>query len=420
MKPNTMRSPSPRQQLLCLEWFLLGMALFMTLTFTTILPDSVIAWTKLLLLIPFGIMGLRLPQRYSTKLVYTAAELSLILLLTSDFGGPPVMMMRLLPQLGLIVVIRSCQLFQTWGRLMVLGAILLLYWFISFFEFDPIIGHIIFQNLSSPELNALPLSQWQINVLKTNALLFFGMVMLFVSLLVNALLSAYRSQQELVVAHEKLRRYAAKIEGQATLQERNRIAREIHDSLGHSLTAQTILLENALLFLPSNTTQAKSYLLSAKDGAYQALREVSRSVSALRTSPREALLPVAIPALVKDICTPVQIVSECKVELPEPLSEDINLALFRIVQEALTNVVKHSQANQVTVKLVAKRDRLHLEVLDNGQGFNPSQNTTGFGLRGMRERATDLGGTCQIWSAPSEGCRISIIVPLPTVVDHPA
>lgn len=413
-----MRSPSPRRQLLYLEWFLLGMAVFMTLTFITITSDAAIAWTKFLLVIPFGLMGLRLPQYYGTKLAYTAAELSLILLLTSDVGGPPIML-RLLPQLGLVVVIRSCQLFQTRGRMMVLGAILILYWFIASSELDPIISQNI-QRLHSPEFGAASLSQWQINALKINALLFFGMVMVFVSLLVNALLSAYRSQQELVVAHEKLRRYAAKIEGQATLQERNRIAREIHDSLGHSLTTQTILLENALLFLPSSTTQAKSYLLSAKDGAYQALREVSRSVSALRTSPREALLPVAIPALVKDICTPGQIVSECTVELPEPLSEDINLALFRIVQEALTNVVKHSQATQVTVKLVAKRDRLHLEILDNGRGFNPGQNTTGFGLRGMRERATDLGGTCQIWSAPGEGCRISIIVTLPKLLGHPA
>ncbi|MEM1281888.1 MAG: ATP-binding protein, partial [Cyanobacteria bacterium P01_H01_bin.152] len=67
-----------------------------------------------------------------------------------------------------------------------------------------------------------------------------------------------------------------------------------------------------------------------------------------------------------------------------------------------------------------KRDRLHLQVLDNGQGFDPSQNTTGFGLRGMRERATNLGGSCQLWSAPGEGCRISVILPLSTVLDNPA
>ena len=105
-------------------------------------------------------------------------------------------------------------------------------------------------------------------------------------------------------------------------------------------------------------------------------------------------------------------------ELPDALPEDVCLALFRIVQEALTNAVKHSRAQQVQIRLVTKAHGLHLQVLDNGRGFDPSKNTTGFGLRGMRERATALEGTCQIWSAPGAGCRISVILPLPTALVH--
>ena len=70
--------------------------------------------------------------------------------------------------------------------------------------------------------------------------------------------------------------------------------------------------------------------------------------------------------------------------------------------------------------LLAKSNRLHLQVLDNGRGFDPSKNTSGFGLRGMRERANALGGTYQIWSAPGMGCRVSVILPLPESFIHPA
>lgn len=409
MKLDVLRSQAPLRQLLYVEWILLTMAVFMTLPFATIQPNSDIAWSKLLIILLLGLMGLRLPRQYWHKLVYTAAELGLILLLTATGGELPVMV-RLLPQLSLVVVIRSCQLFQPWGRVSVLAAVLGIHGFTTFHTLNVPANQGLFQHLSSPP------APWQINLLKTNALVFFAMAMVFVSLLVNALLTAHRSQQELIVAHQKLKRYAAKIEDQATLYERNRIAREMHDSLGHSLTAQTILLENALLFLPQDTNRAQSYLVDAKNSAYQALKEVSRSVGALRTRPLQGkTLPVEIPALVSDICKPAHIDFDCTIDLSDPLADDVSLALFRIVQEALTNAVKHSQATLVQVKLFAKRDRLHLQVFDDGQGFDPSKNTTGFGLRGIRERAANLGGYCQLRSAPGAGCRVSVILPLPTM-----
>ncbi|NER79261.1 MAG: sensor histidine kinase [Leptolyngbya sp. SIO1D8] len=412
MKSILLRSQAPLRQLLYVEWILLGMAVFMMLPLMTLAHESEISWPRFLILLVFAVMGLRLPQHPFDKVVYLAAEFGLLLFLASQTEQLP-LIMRMLPQLGLVMVIRSCQMFQSWGRVLVLGAILGLHWFTTFTYAD-ITPDRMKQLMSPPD-------QWQVNVLKTNAVIFFGMVMIFVSLLVNALLAAYRSQQKLALAHEELRRYATKVENQATLQERNRIAREIHDSLGHALTAQTILLENALLFLPANASQARDYVIDAKDSAYQTLREVAKSVSALRTNPLpEKSLPTAIPTLIEDICKPAQIRSEHAIELPESLPDEVHLALFRIVQEALTNTVKHSQATWVKVMLTAKRDRLHLQVLDNGQGFDPSKNTTGFGLRGMRERAIDLGGTFQIWSAAGEGCRISIIVPLSTALNHPA
>jgi len=425
VKSDVLRSHSPLRQLLYVEWILLGMAVLMAVPSFLLYPAQGLAWLEFGVIAVLAVMGLWLPQQRLAKLSYTAFEVGLLLLLAADNGQA-----HLRPLLGLVVVIRSCQLFQIWGRVVVVAIVFALHAVTALAYGQIPLSQEIAQRLSVPP------TQWQTNLFKTNLLVFFALVLVFVLLLVDALLSVYRSQQELAEAHDQLRCYAAKIESQATLQERNRIAREIHDSLGHALTAQTILLENALLFLPPQADQARDYLQRATASAYQALREVSTSVSTLRSRPvQEAPLQRAIPTLVNDVCKSAQISSECLVELPEPLSEEINLALFRIVQEALTNTVKHSQASQVRVKLIAKPEgysrgvaaggkssqdsyRLHLQILDNGKGFDPSKNTTGFGLRGMRERATALGGTYQIWSAPGAGCRISVILPLPTAIEH--
>ena len=414
VRSDVKRSRAPFKQLLYVEWILLGMAALAALTSMVLLPSRRMVWVELSLITGLAVMGLRLPQQRLSKLVYTVIELGLLLLLTVHAGRASVIL-PLLPLLGMVVVIRSCQMLQGWWRVVLVAMVFTLHGVAIFAR-----GEFPMSPLMAQGLGTAP-TDWQMNAAKINLVIFFGLVLVFVLLLVNALLSVYRSQQDLAIAHEQLRAYAAKVENQATLQERNRIAREIHDSLGHALTAQTILLENALLFLPPEADRAKGYLMTATESAYQALREVSKSVSTLRThSLQEAPLSQTIPALVKDMCQSAHIVPDYLVDLPEVLPEEINLAVFRIVQEALTNIVKHGQAQLVQVRLGANSNRLHLQVLDNGKGFDPGKNTSGFGLRGMRERATALGGTCQIWSAPGAGCRISVILPLPQSLVHPA
>ncbi|MGD1930371.1 MAG: sensor histidine kinase [Leptolyngbyaceae cyanobacterium] len=412
MKSDVRRSHAPFKQLLYVEWILLGMAALATLSSMALFPDQRVAWVEISLILGIAVMGLHLPQRWLPKLSYTVIELGSLLILTL-YTGQSSTVTPLLPLLGMVIVIRSCQMLQGGWRVAVVVIVFTLHGMVVFARGDIPVPPLIVQKLGTPP------TDWQINAIKTNLIIFFGLVLVFVLLLVNALLSVYRSQQDLAIAHAQLRAYAVKVENQATLQERNRIAREIHDSLGHSLTAQTILLENALLFLPPQAHRARDYLTTATESAYRALRDVSKSVSALRTAPlQDAPLNQAIPTLIREICQPANIVPDYQVELPDALPEDVCLALFRIVQEALTNTVKHSQAQLVQVRLLTKSHRLHLQVLDNGKGFDPSKNTTGFGLRGMRERATALEGTCQIWSAPGAGCRISVILPLPTALVH--
>ncbi|MEM9213224.1 MAG: sensor histidine kinase [Cyanobacteria bacterium P01_F01_bin.150] len=397
------------------QWILLSMGILVSITAMVLHPGFQLLWPELLLFGLIGVMGLYLPLRQlRTKMFYTAIKLVLFGLLVLRCLDNP-LMLRIIPLLGLVIMIRSCQLFQTQGRLVIAGITFGLHLFVSLTLGQTAIRQNISRILPSPEA-------WQMNVFQTNAIILFSLALLFVFLLVDALLSVHRSQQKLAIAHTQLQQYALQVEGQAALQERNRIAREIHDSLGHSLTAQTILLENVLLFWAPDPEQAKSYLLKAKDSSYQALKEVSRAVTALRDSPQtDKPLQTSIPDLVNKICQSSAITPTCDIYIPTALSDDLSLATYRIVQEALTNVVKHSQATELSVTVLAKSSphpshqvpRLQVEVEDNGQGFELSKNTTGFGLRGMRERAIALGGTCQIQSSPGTGCRIQVTLPLP-------
>jgi len=382
---------------------------------TTILHQTVqVNWPELSLFGVISLMGLYLPlTQFRAKVLYTGIELSLFGILVLRCLDHP-MMMRMVPLLGLVVVIRSCQIFQTQGRILVASVTLGLHILASLVLGQTIKGRDLPQLVSAPE-------SWQVSVFQTNVVILYTLILLFVFLMVDALLSAHKKQRQLEAAHVQLQQYALQVEGQAALQERNRIAREIHDALGHSLTAQTILLENVLLFWEQDVERAKSYLLEAKQSSYQALGDVSRAVAALRDSPSaNKPLQTAIPELVHRVCQSTLITPTCDINITTVPSEELSLAAYRIVQEALTNVVKHAQATQLYVKLATKPQSLYVQVLDNGRGFDPSKNTTGFGLRGMKERAIALGGTCQIWSSPGAGCRISVILPLPKPLAYSA
>ncbi|MBW4582295.1 MAG: sensor histidine kinase [Tildeniella nuda ZEHNDER 1965/U140] len=388
--------------LLCLEWLLLGIAILASL-----LPNPMNRFTPLpLLTIPaivvLGLMGLCVPKdRLVVKLLYTSLEFGLIILLHPFNSG-----VGLFPLLYLIVAIRSCAMFQPRGRLVVAGLTFLSFVLTIFFRMPPLPHHSA--NAMMQELNGMT-----VFTLKLNATLTFGLTLGFVLLLVNALLAERESREQLATANEQLRQYALRIENQATLQERNRIAREIHDSLGHLLTAQSIQLENALLFLPPEAEKTQTFLTEARQLGSGALHEVRQSVATLRSDPlRGKSLETAIAYLVKNFQQTTSIIPDTILEVRSPLPCDVSTGIYRILQEALTNIAKHAAATQVSLQLWEKPDGVHLLVEDNGFGFHPDQNTTGFGLKGMRERAIVLGGHFTITSQPQTGCQIAAVIPL--------
>jgi signal transduction histidine kinase len=229
----------------------------------------------------------------------------------------------------------------------------------------------------------------------------------------NSLLSERQSREELAVANEKLRLYALRIENQATLEERNRIAREIHDSLGHSLTALNLQLETALKLSQSNPDKAQCFLARAKELGSKALQDVRNSVSTMRSHPLQGKsLEQEIGILAQEFQGNTGIVLTCFLNVDYQLPMEVNTAIYRIIQESLTNISKHARATRVNLEISLSRGSLLLIIQDNGRGFDIHQNTTGFGLQSMRDRTLALGGQFTINSAIGGGCQITVDIPL--------
>lgn len=453
----------PFSLLLHVEWVLLGVTALglLDLPFELLMGENgagpslmfvvtvlSIAVLILLLVVIFGVMGLWLPtEKRWAKLTYLSVEIGLIGLATYTAGC-----FDCFSPLLLILVIRSCLVYskvERWaiatGTFIYFGIAEYLDLVIEWQEIEQEIAAGVSDPGLIEELEIIrhPLffsQQW------LQAVLFFGLVLFFVFLLVNALLTERQSRQELAIAHDQLQQYAHRIEDQATLQERNRIAREIHDSLGHILTAQSLQLENALFFLPDGhqdrtvdtydnedrtaTDQAlfktKEFIQQGKQLCSEALNELRRSVAMLRSDPLQGKdLEGAIATLLQKFQHTTDISLNYDPQLHTLIPKDLNTTLYRIIEEALTNICKHSQAQSVNIQLTTDPPRprshskaldnplLYLSIQDDGRGFVVEQNTRGFGLQGMQERVTSTGGQLTITSAPNQGCSIVVTIPLP-------
>jgi signal transduction histidine kinase len=387
----------PFRFLLYLEWMLLFVAVFTELSPAPHQRAFHLPLQAVVALTAFGLMGLRLPTgKQSDKILYTALEIWLIIL-TSNIGSRAI---RLFPFLNLILVTRSCLIFQLPGRLVVTGLSFSLFLLTLLRRFQ--------------RFPASPLVEERLRFFVLGYALLFGLTFVFVLLSMNSMVAERQSREKLAIANEKLRQYALRIENQATLQERNRLARDIHDSLGHSLTALNIQLETALKLSQSNPDKAKAFLARAKELGSQALHEVRQSVSAMRSDPVQGRpLEDAIASLAEELQRSTGIVPTCTLLLERPLPPEVHTAAYRIVQESLTNICKYASATEVNIQLQTTSDELDLTIQDNGKGFNVEANTTGFGLQGMRERTLALGGQLLVDSKPGSGCRITAHFPLP-------
>lgn len=227
----------------------------------------------------------------------------------------------------------------------------------------------------------------------------------------KARISVEKLVVELENANQQLRDFALKIEELTLTRERNRLAREIHDGLGHYLTTIHMQLQAAKAILTTNPQRAKDTLSSAQDLTQEALEDVRRSVNALRLLPEETLsLPERIAKIIVSYEI-IGIVPELSiVGSPRPLPAQTELVIFRAAQEGLSNACKHAQATRVWVMLdYTKENEVKLIVRDNGMGAN--QLSDGFGLRGLHERVSLINGELNITNIKDQGFILEIVVP---------
>ncbi|MEV6301984.1 sensor histidine kinase [Actinoplanes sp. NPDC051861] len=227
---------------------------------------------------------------------------------------------------------------------------------------------------------------------------------LFAAVVTKLLMREQEARAELAAAHERLREYAAQIEALAALRERNRVARDIHDGLGHALTVMQMQIKAARA-VPG---RADEMLAKAQEQAEEALREVRRSVGTLR-EPRTA---EPLTDTLRELAEAAGVVTDLDIRgTRRALPPETEEALFRTAQEGLTNVRKHARASRASLVLdYSKSDTVWIEVRDDGPGA-VTGDSGGFGLLGLRERAAQLGGALTFDSSPDGGALLRMEVP---------
>jgi signal transduction histidine kinase len=221
-----------------------------------------------------------------------------------------------------------------------------------------------------------------------------------------------RLATELREANGKLSAYAVQAEELATIKERNRLAREIHDSLGHYLTVINVQIQAAQVVLDREPQRARDALHKAQTLTQEGLTEVRRSVAALRAAPTEnKTLVEAVTALAAE-CRAAGILTEVHVlGSPRRLRPQIEQTLYRAVQEGLTNTRKHARASRVDITLDYQAAAVVcLRLQDNGVGA--ATPADGFGLIGIRERAHLLNGRFKTQTAHRQGFTLLLELPV--------
>lgn len=280
------------------------------------------------------------------------------------------------------------------------------------------------------------LTDWPLSV-DVGWLTLQGAMMLIVGYTIVQLVSIHREQraalaeayQQQAAAHRRLQRYTATVEELTISRERNRLARELHDTLAHSLSAATVQLEAVRSLWSVDLGRARQLLDEVDLTIRQGLIEARRALQALRASPlQESGLVQALHALAESAAER----SGARLErhLPDKLAVDLSpmveQGIYRIAQEALENAVRHAAARSIALRLILDQGRLVLVVEDDGRGIPAGPDTaveaagvpdaagrpTALGIQGMEERAGAIGGSLEIRSDEGQGTRIRLSIPL--------
>jgi len=235
-----------------------------------------------------------------------------------------------------------------------------------------------------------------------------------VGIFISALVARLRAQQgSLREANAGLAHYASTLEQLTVSRERNRMARELHDTLAHSLTAISVSLEAARAYFDIDPAKTRELIDKSLDSTRTGVDETRRALKALRSNALEDMgLALAIQRAAESAAARSHL--DLELDLPSPmpsLSPDVEQTIYRITQEAIENITAHSKAKGFSVRLSGNGHTI-LVIQDDGAGFDDSEKerTGHFGLVGMRERAELAGGELTVESTPGKGTKVVLTI----------
>lgn len=230
----------------------------------------------------------------------------------------------------------------------------------------------------------------------------------------NRLVTLQRGQHtQLVEANKQLRKYALANEKLAQTQERNRLARELHDTLAHTLSSVSVQLEATKALFDRDPAEAKKMLGQTLMNTKNGLTETRRALVDLRSSELESY---GLTQAIRNMGNSAAERGGFKISFHmdkgmDVLSDEIGHCLYRTTQEALENTLRHANAKNVSINLLFDEDAIKLQVIDDGNGFDAKEvKKEHLGIRGMRERVEMLGGTFTIDSDPTSGSEITVVL----------
>ena len=261
------------------------------------------------------------------------------------------------------------------------------------------------RRLRMPDLDLLP---WLVVV--TIQLVSFLIVGYFIHLLMKQLTAQQKALED---ANARLVDYASTLEDLTISRERNAMARELHDTVAHTLSGLSVQLETTRAYLDVDPNTAKTMLDRSLRVTRSGLQDTRRALKSLRATPLDDL---GLINALKDIAQNTAQRGNLQLDLHLPhyelhLSQAYEQVIYRIAQEALTNILNHANAAKIGVSLIRHDGEIHLMISDDGSGFEPEQQYGDhFGLVGMRERAELVGGEVHIKSETEKGTQVQLIL----------
>jgi signal transduction histidine kinase len=282
------------------------------------------------------------------------------------------------------------------------------------YNFGAVVIFCVWTTILQIALVAWPLSQDWSNIESMFELLGIRVIIfLILGYLIVRLMNIQREQRRaLREANNQLVAYAATMEQLAVSRERNRMARELHDTLAHTLSGLAVQLDSMTTLWDSMPPEANTMLTEALTTTRSGLDETRRALQDLRASPLEDLgLNLAIRTLAEDAAARGKLSLE--IELTETINNlppDVEHCFYRVAQESLENVLKHAQAQQVSIHLSQTNEMTTLTISDNGEGFVVDQSAQEyhFGIKGMYERAEMIGAQLDITSQSGQGTTVNL------------